>query len=328
MMARRGSSKGLYFPLLFAYIGGEMASMTLSLSTPISPSIEMGAYEALWLEMGTWFKNLAEKFRAHPGALPSDILANPELAMESSRRARDLFSKAGIDRFGVRINGAGEYPLKLRDADYPIELLYFQGLWDVVETRCVAVVGTRHPTREGILRAQSIVKSLAQDKFTIVSGLASGVDTVAHVSAIENNAPTVAVIGTPLSQCYPKENKQLQEYIANNHLLISQVPVCRYAEQDFRANRFFFPERNITMSALTEATVIVEASDTSGTLIQARGAIKQGRKLFIMESCFNKAELKWPARFEQQGAIRIKDYDDMRVHLFGRPADSKPTTSN
>jgi DNA processing protein len=139
-----------------------------------------------------------------------------------------------------------------------------------------------------------------------------------HNLTIENNAPTVAVIGMPLSQCYPKENQQLQEWIAKNHLLISQVPVCRYAEQDFRANRFFFQERNITMSALSEATAIVEASDTSGTLIQARGAIKQGRKLFIMESCFNKAELKWPARFEQQGAIRVKDYDDTRAHLFGR----------
>jgi DNA processing protein len=305
-----------------------MTSMTLSLSTPISPSIEMGAYEALWLEMGAWFKNLAEKFRARPGALPSDILANPELAMESSRRARDLFSKAGIDRFGVRINGAGEYPLKLRDADHPVELLYYRGMWDLVETRCVAVVGTRHPTRDGILRAQSIVKGLAQDKFTIVSGLASGVDTVAHVSAIENNASTVAVMGTPLSQCYPKENKQLQEYIAKNHLLISQVPVCRYSEHDFRTNRFFFPERNITMSALTEATVIVEASDTSGTLIQARGAIKQGRKLFILESCFNQTGLKWPARFEHQGAIRIRDYDGIRRHLLGEPADSKSTSSS
>ena len=304
-----------------------MASLTLSLSTPISPSVETGAYEALWLEMGAWFKSLSERFRAHPGVVRSDILANPQLAIESSQRARELLRKAGVDRFGVRIHGAGEYPAKLRDADHPVELLYFRGLWDLVESRCVAVVGTRKPTREGVLRTQSIVRSLAEDQFTVVSGLASGIDTVAHVTAIESNAPTIAVIGTPLSQCYPKESKDLQEYIAKNHLLISQVPICRYAEQDFRANRFFFPERNITMSALTEATIIVEASDTSGTLIQARGALKQGRKLFILDSCFRQPGLKWPSRFEEQGAIRIKDYEDIRRHLIGRPTVSSPTTS-
>jgi DNA processing protein len=306
-------------------MGANMASMTLSLSTPISPSVEMGAYEALWVEMGVWFKNLAEKFRSRPGALPSDILANPERAVEYSLRARELFNKGGVDHFGVRINGAGEYPLKLRDADYPVELLYYRGVWDLVETRCVAVVGSRNPTMEGVLRAKSIVKSLAQDKFTIVSGLAMGIDTVAHVSAIENDTSTVAVIGTPISNCYPKENKYLQEYIARNHLLISQVPVCRYSEQDFRRNRFFFPERNITMSALTEATIIVEASDTSGTLIQARGAIKQKRKLFILDSCFHRDGLKWPHYYEKLGAIRVKEYDDIRRHLIGQSADTKPT---
>jgi DNA processing protein len=190
------------------------------------------------------------------------------------------------------------------------------------------VVGTRKPSAKGLLQAQDIVKNLSKDKFTIVSGLAAGVDTMAHVTAIENNAPTVAVIGTPLSQSYPKENAKLQEYIAKEHLLISQVPVCRYSEQNFRTNRFFFPERNITMSALTEATIIVEASDTSGTLIQARGAIKQGRKLFILERCFHQPGLKWPAHFEQQGAIRIRDYEDIRRHLLGGPASSKSTASN
>jgi len=285
----------------------------------------MGAYEALWVEMGAWFKNIAAKFRSHPGALPSDILANPELAIEYSHRARELFSKGGVDRFGVRLNGAGEYPLKLRDAEYPVELLYYRGLWDLVETRCVAVVGSRKPSPEGIEHAQLIVRNLARDKFTIVSGLATGIDTVAHISAIENNASTVAVIGTPLSKCYPRENRALQEYIAKKHLLISQVPVCRYADQDFRSNRLFFPERNITMSALTEATIIVEASDTSGTLIQARGAIKQRRKLFILDSCFQRSGLKWPAQYEAQGAIRVKEYEDIRRHLVGRPGDSKAT---
>ena len=94
------------------------------------------------------------------------------------------------------------------------------------------------------------------------------------------------MIGTPLSHAYPQDNAELQRKIATDFLLISQVPVKRYETSGFPLNRLFFPERNITMSALTEATIIVEAGETSGTLIQARAALHQGRKLFILDSCF------------------------------------------
>jgi DNA processing protein len=89
------------------------------------------------------------------------------------------------------------------------------------------------------------------------------------------------------AQFYPRENVALQKEIAANHLLISQVPVKRYEQQaNPVANRHFFLARNITMSALTDATVIVEAGETSGTLVQARAALNQNRKLFILDSCF------------------------------------------
>ena len=117
----------------------------------------------------------------------------------------------------------------------------------------------------------------------------------------------------------PKDHEDLQREIATNFLVISQVPLKRYEAQDYRFNRFFFPERNATMSALTEATVIVEAGETSGALVQARAAFDQGRKLFILDSCFHLG-LKWPARFEKRGAIRVKDYDDIRQHL-SEPTD-------
>jgi len=98
-------------------------------------------------------------------------------------------------------------------------------------------------------------------------------------------------------------------------LVISQVPIVRYSQQHVRANRYFFPERNATMSALTEATVIVEAGETSGTLIQARHALKQGRKLFILESNFHNPSLSWPEVFAKQGAVRVADYDDIKRRL-------------
>jgi DNA processing protein len=92
------------------------------------------------------------------------------------------------------------------------------------------------------------------------------------------------------------------------------VPVKRYEDQDYRRNRLFFPERNITMSALTEATIIVEAGETSVTLIQARAALHQGRKLFILDNCFRKG-LSWPKKFADKGAVRVVDYDDIRKNL-------------
>jgi len=287
----------------------------LATSLPsVSPLLELGAYEALWSEKTASFKAIADRFRAHPDALPSDFVM-ATIAEDFAKRAIALLNQAGVARFGVRINGAGEYPKKLRDAGHPVELLYYQGWWDLVESPCVAVVGTRTPSDDGIRRAAKLTECLVRDGFTVVSGLAKGIDSIAHQTALESGGRTIAVIGTPLSHAYPKENRDLQRRIADKFLLISQVPVYRYSTQDWRLNRLFFPERNITMSALTLGTVIVEAGETSGTLVQARAAVHQGRKLFILDSCFRNPKLTWPSRFEKLGAIRVRDYEDVRQQL-------------
>lgn len=282
--------------------------------TAISPSREMAAYEALWLQDGATFKRIADKFRKAPGALPSQLVTETKIS-EAALAIDELLSTTGVGRFGVRINGAGEYPDRLRDALNPVEVLYYQGWWDLINTRCIAVVGARKVTDEGKRRTRKLVKSLVADGFTIVSGLAEGVDTVAHQTAIEHNGYTIGVIGTPLSQAYPRDNTALQRLIREKYLLVSQVPFKKYHEQDYRLNKSFFPERNITMSALTEATIIVEASDTSGTLYQARAALNQGRKLFILESCFQNPSIEWPDRFAKKGAIRVRDYEDIIRNL-------------
>ena len=279
----------------------------------ISPFQEMGAYEAMWCQRGTTFNTLAKKFDEHPGSLPSTFVSHEE-AQECAAFVFNKFEEAEI-KFGVRVHGAGEYPAKLRDAANPVEVLYYQGWWDLADSRSVAVVGTRNPSPEGLARTRKLVKLLVEDDFTVVSGLAAGIDTMAHRTAMEENGRTIAVIGTPLSHTYPHENEELQRQIAEEFLVVSQVPLKRYESQAYRFNRSFFPERNRTMSALTEATIIVEAGETSGTLIQARAALRQGRRLFILDSCFQKPEISWPARFEAQGAIRVKDYDDIRDAL-------------
>jgi DNA processing protein len=285
-----------------------------SVARSVSPMRELGAYEALWMQPKASFKSVATMFREHGEALPSDLVP-PKDAEQMATKVVGHLRERGVRYFGVRVHRAGEYPAKLRDAAHPVELLYFQGAWDLVESRCVAVVGTRKPSKEGVQRAKQLVRYLVRDGWTIVSGLAEGIDTVAHTTALDLGGRTIAVIGTPISEVYPKGNAELQARIAKDFLVVSQVPVERYGHQIWMQNRGFFPERNVTMSALTEATIIVEAGNTSGTLIQARAAVRQKRKLFILDSCFRNPELTWPKSYAEKGAIRVEAYDTIKDAL-------------
>jgi len=271
----------------------------------------------LWKKRNTTFKKLADEFKKYGDILPSELLI--QISIENKEIVKseilDILSKKLKYNLGIVIKGTIDYPEKLKDAKYPLELFYYQGNLELLNTRSISVVGARKVSEEGKKRAARLVKYFVKDGFTIVSGLAQGVDTVSHKTAIESGGNTIGVIGTPLSSFYPKENKELQQYISKKHLVISQVPFIRYKNQDYRMNRLFFPERNVTMSAITEATVIVEASDTSGTLIQARAALQQNRKLFILDSCFKNSSISWPAKYEAKGAIRVRDYEDIRKHL-------------
>jgi len=214
-------------------------------------------------------------------------------------------------RINVLIRGTFDYPKRLEDAKEQVQLLYYSGNIDLLSTKSIAVVGTRQPSDEGKRRAQKLVKQLVQNDFTIVSGLAQGIDTEAHTTAIAEKGRTIAVIGTPLDTVYPKENIELQRTIAKDYLLISQVPFIRYKRQTYLGNRLFFPERNKTMSALTGGTIIVEAGETSGTLVQAKAALHQKRKLFILDSCFSNKKITWPEKFLKQGAIRVRTIEDI-----------------
>ncbi|CAN7177672.1 DNA-processing protein DprA [Variovorax paradoxus] len=284
----------------------------------ISPLEELGAYEWLWKQdsepLKASFKNISAFFAQHPKALPSDLAPLAE-ALRCGQEVLRKFKTSGVRHFGIRLHRAGDYPDVLADAEHPLEMLYYQGDWDLAYSpKRIAIVGTRRPSSEAIRTTRGLVKDLVADGFVIVSGLAAGIDTAAHEAAIEFGGRTIAVIGTPLSKTYPPENAHLQRKIATEHLLISQIPVLRYEAQDYRLNRFFFPERNITMSALTQGTLIVEAGETSGTLIQARAAFAQGRKLLILDKNFHSG-LTWPHRFETMGATRVRHYGDIVEHF-------------
>jgi DNA processing protein len=280
----------------------------------ISPVQEIAAYEYLWTQYPSVPK-LAKLFSAFNHELPSVIArkqnASPGMIEAIKCKIADLLP---FRRFSTLFYGDLEYPKTLQDAKNPVELLYYQGNLDLLSSKAVAVVGSRKPTNEGRRRARKIARLLVDNDFTVMSGLATGIDTEAHLSAIEAGGRTISVIGTSLNQAYPKENAEIQRQIAEEFLLISQVPFYQYSLQDYRSNRGFFPERNKTMSALSQATIIVEASETSGTLIQARAALQQGRKLFILKSCFDKG-LEWPERFLNRGAIKVEDGSEILEQL-------------
>lgn len=287
----------------------------LNIIDSIEPLKEITAYEAIWNRDKSSFKSISEMFKEFPGKRPSDFTSELEIEFLREKVKSLIWDKNISYRPNLLINNSIDYPEKLKDAQEPLEVLYYTGNLDYLFTKSIAIVGTRKPSEFGIRRAKKLTKLLVKDNYTIVSGLATGIDTVAHRTAIESKGKTIAVIGTPLNQFYPRENKPLQEYIANHHLLISQVPFYRYSKQGINGNRLFFPQRNKTMSALTDATIIIEASDTSGTLIQAKAALFQKRKLFILDSCFENKKITWPQRFLEQGAIRVKDYKDIIDNL-------------
>jgi DNA processing protein len=288
---------------------------TFSFSDAISPMREMAAYEALWSEKGATFKTIADKFRGHD-ILPSALVLDEQAIESAAHDLLKMFAQLHVSPPGIRVNGSMDYPSKLRDAKNPVEVLYYKGNWDLAFSPAIAIVGARKASEDGTRRASKLARMLVGDGFTVVSGLASGIDRAAHESAIRSGGRTIAVIGTPLTERYPKENADLQDLIEREHLIISQVPFLHHSRiTDYRIKSRFFPERNVTMSALTQATVIVEASDTSGTLYQARAAIAQGRKLFIMDNCFKRSDLKWPNEYLKKGAIRVSDYKDIVQYL-------------
>lgn len=170
-------------------------------------------------------------------------------------------------------------------------MLFVAGDVSLLKRRCIAIIGTRHVSDDGRKRANRLARELVERGVVVTSGLADGVDTAAMKSAIDNGGKTIGVIGTPLSQAYPAANARLQEEVYRHHLLISQFPE---GSRVFPSN---FPTRNRTMALLSDASVVIEASDTSGTLHQAIECQKLGRWLGIAKNVVENPSLTWPKKF-------------------------------
>ena len=201
-------------------------------------------------------------------------------------------------------------PLNDIEEKYAPKIIFYKGSMEIpIPCPRVSIIGSRGASKRGLLEAKEISRILVENEVVIVSGLASGIDTVGHKTAIEHGGKTIAVIGTPLNKVYPKENLELQEEIMKNHLVISQYPVGHSTTpKDFVL-------RNRTMALISDATVIVEAGDSSGSLHQGWETLRIGRPLFICKAVVENKQLEWPKKMMNYGAIMLDEPIDILENL-------------
>lgn len=200
--------------------------------------------------------------------LPGD----PELLVAQAVTAIERWQAAGIRVLTVL---DPSYPDNLAAVHDRPPLIFVAGALTPRDSRAIAVIGSREASRGGLDAAHALAIHLVHKHFTVVSGLAAGIDTAAHRAALDSDGRTIAVIGTGLRRSYPAQNAGLQREIAERGAVVSQF----WPESP--PSRQSFPLRNATMSGLTLATVVVEASATSGARIQARRALAHGRPVFL-----------------------------------------------
>lgn len=178
--------------------------------------------------------------------------------------------------------------------------LFYAGDLSIMEAGPrVSIVGSRRASQRGLEQARALAGWLAQRGVVVVSGLAEGIDAAAHQGALDAGGRTIGVIGTPVGRSYPAKNRALQRRLMSEQLVLSQFP------DGYPVQPKNFPIRNRTMALISHATVIVEASEKSGSLHQGWEALRLGRPLFVLEPLANESELSWPKELADYGALSL-----------------------
>lgn len=213
-----------------------------------------------------------------------DYFGDPKIAWEA--QSKEKRKNLDPQKYMEHIQNSGINWITLFDKTYPYLLsqiydppivLYYKGKLDCLNEKCIAVVGTRKMTDHGKAVCEQFTRGFVNFDLTIVSGLARGIDTQAHKTAIEANGQTAAVLGSGLNEIYPPENRELASRIINGHgCLISEF------RPDYPSLPGNFPIRNRIISGLSLATLVVEAAKNSGSQITAKSALEQGREVFVI----------------------------------------------
>lgn len=236
---------------------------------------------------------------------PADALQAAGLSLRLAERVIQIRAGVNLDKILAQIAAQGIgiitwedelYPPRLKEIDQPPPVLYVRGNLTTDDTWAVAVVGTRRVSAYGRQVTEELAAFLAVNGVTVVSGLARGVDAIAHQSALKNGGRTIAVLGCGVDRIYPPEHKPLAEKVIANGALISDYAPGTPPDASN------FPPRNRIISGLAMATVVVEAGETSGALITAQFAVDQGREVFAVPGNILAPQSKGTNRLIAQGA--------------------------
>jgi len=208
--------------------------------------------------------------------------------------------------------GDPRYPRALLEIDDPPLVLYAAGsekaLAHLDGARSIAIVGSRNPTRQGLENSRAFGKALAQSSFTVVSGMALGIDAAAHRGALESSEselPTVAVVGTGLDRAYPTQHLHLAGTLAERGLVLSEYPL---GTAPLAAH---FPRRNRLIAGLSRGTLVIEAALQSGSLITAQQALDQGKEVFAIPGSIHSTQSRGCHALIKQGAQLVESVEDI-----------------
>ena len=245
---------------------------------------------------------------------PADALQAAGLSPKLAERVAQVRAGVDLDKYLTKVMAQGIeiltwddelYPPRLKEIDQPPPVLYVRGALTTEDSWAVAVVGTRRVSAYGRQVAEDIASFLAANGVTVVSGLARGVDAIAHQSALKAGGRTIAVLGCGVDRIYPPEHVQLAEKMMASGALISDYAPGTPPDASN------FPPRNRIISGLSMATVVVEAGETSGALITAQFAIDQGREVFAVPGNILAPQSKGTNRLIAQGARPMLSVRDM-----------------
>jgi DNA processing protein len=257
--------------------------------------------------------NISDIFSMAPAAL--ELLGIPSEAYPLIRSRSYQAIAAEIHEWGIHegcqflLRGEPGYPSLLEEIYDPPLVLYARGHLETLKKTCIAIVGTRKPSIYGLQMAQGLAADLGSRGVCIISGLARGIDGAAHRGCIEGNGSTIAVLGCGIDVVYPREHRQLTQKILQNGLLLSEFPPgTSPAPQNF-------PVRNRIISGLALGTLIVEASEYSGSLITARMAMEQNREVFALPGNLTSPQSFGPNFLIKQGAKLVQTWRDIVEEL-------------
>ena len=197
------------------------------------------------------------------------------------------------------------YPERLRAIADPPPLLYVKGALTAADVKAVAVVGSRSASDYGRRVARDLARGLAEVGFTVVSGMARGIDGIAHETALNAGGRTVAVLGSGVERPYPPEHDKLYQRIGDNGAVLGELPIGT------KPMAFNFPARNRLISGLSLGVVVVEATEKSGSLITASLAVEQGREVFAVPGEVGSSRSRGAHRLIRQGAKLVESVDDI-----------------